>query len=138
MHDNFFENIPILLWNALGHPGGQLALQIYLSQNIKDLGPDSKELNAFGEAVGHLMTELEPSVSRMEKLLNNLMVEPPPAEAAEPDAAPCAAVMAYWWVAQVRPDWLPDEVGKLQAASADPRETVSKLAEAALEDLEAN
>lgn len=138
MHDNFFENIPILLWNALGHPGGQLALQIYLSQQVKDLGPDSKELSAFGEAVGHLMTEPEPPVSRMEKLLNDLMITPPPPGVAEPDAAPCAAVMAYWWVAQVRPDWLPDEVGKLQAASADPREAVRSLAEAALEDLGAN
>jgi hypothetical protein len=98
--------------------GNKTALEHYLICNSNLPGVEMRHdlLNEFAGLVGEIVTQPDPPVAQLEKLLDGWAAEDITANEPRQILA-CAAVRSYGRVAVVRPDWWQDEITKLHDAA---------------------
>ncbi len=130
--DDLCKLVPAVLKN-----GSVGQLESYLTANSKLPGPrmNLELVSTFADVIGQIVTEPDPPVERIEKLLDGwAALSPEEAPANDPrEILPAAAALSYGQAVVSRPDWWEGEFAKLRKAASDPRWRMHEMVAAALQ-----
>src|SRR5690348_7491922 len=101
--------------------GNANALEKHLTENSGLPGPrmNLALVGAFADVIGEIVSEPDPPVEQIEKLLDGwAALSPEEVPVDDPrEILPAAAIMSYGQAAVSRPDWWEDEIVKLRRAA---------------------
>jgi hypothetical protein len=123
-----------------GGEAEQMALERFLAERSGLPGPrlNLALVETFaGLVADYVRREPEPPIDPLEKLLDGwaaLPLEDAPINQPR-EILPAAAVLSYGKVAVARPDWWPDEIGKVYRAATNSRWRVREIVAAALQNM---